>query len=249
MKKLKALFATLVLALFLLAALITPKHALAQGVNWVVLQSDTTAITTPGQVVTVALRGSLNVPISRATMTLRYDPACFRVISLRPGSLLPGAVAYAQAQAGQFDLSYNLPGDRLGLTGEGSLASMQLEALQVCSSDLSVAPNSISLAVLDTHGLATNLPGVEYRSLSIHLLQSLVPANGSLILPTKAQTGLQNSGNDLLFLVLILLPISGTIMYFLRRRSKRAGKLSATPKLFSVGSEKHVTRSRRENLS
>lgn len=47
MTKTKALFPSLMLTLLiLLIALATPKHALAQSVNWVALQSDTTAINT-----------------------------------------------------------------------------------------------------------------------------------------------------------------------------------------------------------
>jgi hypothetical protein len=235
MRKLKALFATLILALFLLAALIYPQHALAQSVNWLALQSDTTAIAIPGQVINVALHGSLNVPIAGAAMTLRYDPACFRVIGHHPGNLLPGATVYAQAQAGQFDLVYDLPDTSRGLTGEGSLVTLQLEALKLCTSDLSVAADSILLAVLDKNGLTTKLPGVEYRGLRIHLLPgNALPANKPVILPTKAQIGLQNNLNDLIFLVLIIFPISGAMIYFLRRRSKRPGRPSSTPKFLSA---------------
>lgn len=223
MIKTKALFPFLMLTLFILLAI--PQHVQAQSVNWVALQSDTTAITTPGQVINVALDGSLNVPITGAAMSLRYDPACLRVISHHPGTLIQGAVVYAQAQAGQFDLAYNFPGSGRGDTGQGSLITVQMEALKICASDLSVAPNTILLGVLDTKGVAAALPGVQYRTLTLHL----APSVAASLVPVAAPVS-QHAAPDINYMIFwsFIFPalVIGAIYLLLRRRSRKAGIIS-----------------------
>ncbi len=226
MTKTKALFPSLMLTLLiLLIALATPKHALAQSVNWVALQSDTTAINTPGQVINVTLDGSLNVPITGAAMTLRYDPACLRVISHHPGTLIQGAVVNAHAQAGQFDLAYNFPSSGRGDTGQGSLITVQLEALKICASDLSVAPNTILLGVLDTKGAAAVLPGVQYRTLTLHLTPSVAASLVPVVAPVS-----QHAAPDINYMIFwsFIFPalVIAMIYFLLRRRSHKAGIIS-----------------------
>ena len=227
----KSLFPALALAIFiLLVALVTPRHTQAQNINWVALQGDATAINVPGQIVMVTLDSSINVPITGVGMKLHYDPACFRVISHHPGSLLPGAVAFIQAQAGQFDLTYAFHGGGQGRTGSGSLIAIQLEALKLCASDISVAANTILLGVLDAKGMAANLPGVEYRTLKLHLVPGQAPAITKASVPPLPSAVAQQSQVDatpIFFLMLILIPVLGVIGYFLlRRHSQRTGMIS-----------------------
>jgi hypothetical protein len=169
----------LVFFLILLMAFTVPLRAQAQNINWVTLQSDITALTAPGQPVQIMLDGSLNTPIKGAGLILSYDPACFKVTGHQPGSLLPGAKAFAQEKPGQLDLTYYFQGSGQGLTGEGSLITIQLETLNLCASDLSATPDTITLGVLNDQGMAFNLTGVEYRTLSVHL----APSNGQPVIP------------------------------------------------------------------
>jgi hypothetical protein len=162
----------IILSLFI--ALLLPVRAAAQGASWIALQSDSASLNAPGQIVNMSLAASLDTPINGASFILRYDPTCFKVAGHQPGSLLTGSTDFVQEQPGQFDLTYYFQGQGKGLTGEGSLINLQLETLQLCSSDISIAPETITLGVLDTQGLAFNLPNVEYRSLSVHF----APADG-----------------------------------------------------------------------
>lgn len=223
----------LVVLLILFVSLIIPQRAQTQNVNWVGLQSNTSTISAPGQLVTVMLNGSLNTPISGAALTLRYDPACFRVTSHHPGNLLTGAVIFAQAQPGQFDLIYHFQGSGQGQTGEGSLAAIQLEALKLCASDMSIAPNTISLRVWDAKGAVASLPGVEYRSLTVHLTPGIAPVATKASAPQTPQAHLQlpnTESTSLFFLLLALLPILGAIVYFLLlRRSQLSRKPVRAP--------------------
>lgn len=228
----KSLLVALGLVIFiLLVALVTPQHTQAQNINWVALQGDTSAINMPGQLVTVTLDSSLNVPITGAGMKLHYDPTCFRVISHHPGSLLPGAVAFIQAQAGQFDLTYAFHGGGQGRTGLGSLIQIQLEALKLCASDISVAANTILLGVLDAKGMAANLPGVQYRALKLHLTPGQSPAITKASVPPSSTAVSQQSQVDataIFFLLLILIPLLAVVGYvLLRRHSQRTGMASS----------------------
>jgi len=199
--------------IFLLIA-VSPVRAQTQDVNWVALESDTTTLTTPDQLILLTLKGSLNTPVNSAALTLYYNPTCFRVTSYRPGSLLSGAVSAIRAQPGLFELAYDFQGSGQGMVGEGSLVTIQLEALKFCVSDVSIAPNSISLGVLDSHGVAENLAGVEYRSLAIHL----VP--GSVVPAISFDDGLLN------FMGLVVLVLLGAAVYrFLRRWPRRPDRM------------------------
>ncbi len=164
----------LTVILILSLAFLLPLRARAQSANWVALQSDTTSLNAAGQTVNLSINAMLNTSINGASLILHYDPACFKVAGHQPGSLLPGATAFVQEQPGQLDLTYYFQGKGKGLTGEGSLITIQLETLQLCASDLSVAPETLTLGVMDDKGLAFNLPGVEFRSLTVHP----APANG-----------------------------------------------------------------------
>lgn len=219
--------------IILLIAILIPRPIQSQNINWVGLKSDASAITTPGQLILVQLNGSLTVPITEAALTLRYDPTCFRVTSHHPGSLLPGATAFAQAQSGQFDLSYYFQDNGHGNTGEGSLMNIQLEALKMCTSDLSVAPGSILLGMLDAKGNAVKLSNVEYRTLTLHLPQGLTLVTTQVPATRITQTAAQPSLMDntyIFLLLLILLPIAGAAIYvLLRRRPKPTRKLLPAP--------------------
>jgi hypothetical protein len=159
----------LAIILIISFAFILPLRVGAQSANWVALQSDVTSLNAPGQKLNLSLTAMLNTAVSGASLILHYDPACFKIAGYQPGSLLPGATAFNQEQPGQLDLTYYFQGKGKGLTGEGSLITIQLETLQVCTSDVSVAPGTITLGVLDDQGLAFNLPGVEFRSLLVHM--------------------------------------------------------------------------------
>ncbi len=218
MKKIAIFFVVLV-------ALTNPLRAQAQNTNWVALQSDTTTISAPNQVITVTLDGSLNVPITRAGLVLHYDPNCFRVISHHPGSLLTGATVFAQAQPGQFELTYSFQGSEHGQTGTGSLIAIQLEALKRCASDLSVASKTILLGVSDTKGIISNLPGVEYRSLSIHMTSGQVPpaSGAAMIAATGANPTIQKTDDSIYLILLsvtILLALGAILYFFLRHLLK-----------------------------
>jgi hypothetical protein len=219
--------------LILLLALVLPLRARAQSANWVALQSDAASLNAPGQKINLSLNATLDTSINGASFILHYDPACFKVSGHQPGSLLPGATDFVQEQPGQLDLTYYFQGQGKGLTGEGSLIIIQLEALQLCSSDLSVAKETLTLGVLDDKGLAFNLPGVEYRSLVVHLAPAsglpvftppaaaVPPAHSPASLPPASGPGadmfwmiLAIAGSLFLGLVLIV-----AVFFLLRRRS------------------------------
>jgi hypothetical protein len=174
----------LAIILLLSLAFSLPVRTRAQSANWVSLQSDATSLNAPGQKVNLSLNAMLNSAINGASLILHYDPVCFKIAGHKPGSLLPGTTSFIQEQPGQLDLTYYFQGKGRGLTGEGSLINIQLEALQLCASDVSVDSKTLTLGVLDDKGLAFNLPGVEYRSMIVHL----VPANGLAVFnpPSKA---------------------------------------------------------------
>jgi hypothetical protein len=176
----------LAIILILTFAFILPLRARAQSANWVALQSDTANLNASGQTVNLSLNAMLNTSINGASLILHYDPACFKIAGHQPGSLLPGATSFVQEQPGQLDLTYYFQGKGRGLTGEGSLITIQLETLQLCASDLSIFPETLTLGVLDDTGLAFNLPGVEYRSLIVHL----APANGLPVVTPQPAAGL-----------------------------------------------------------
>jgi hypothetical protein len=71
------------------------------------------------------------------------------------------------------------------LTGAGSLIMIQLETLQMCASDISITPETFTLGVLNSQGMAFNLPGVEYRDMVVHL----APANGQAVVTPQAAAG------------------------------------------------------------
>lgn len=202
----------------LLLTLLSPVRAQAQNVNWVALESDTTTLTTSDQLILLTLKGSLTTPINRVALILDYNPACFRVTSHHPGNLLPGAMAVIEARPGQFKLAYDFQGARGGVAGEGSLVSIQLESLKFCVSDISIAPDSISLGILDSRGVAANLTGVQYRSLAIHVAPGSVPPVIGL------DDGLLN------FMGLVVLALLGAALYrFLRSWPKRPDTVSSLP--------------------
>jgi len=164
----------LAIILVLMFTSILPLRAHAQSANWVALQSDSTSLNAVGQTINLSLNAMLDSAINGASLILRYDPACYKISGHQPGSLLPGATSFVQDQPGQLDLTYYFQGQGKGLTGAGSLITIQLETLQLCSTDLSIAPETLTLGVLDNTGMAFNLSGVELRSLIVHL----VPASG-----------------------------------------------------------------------
>ena len=218
--------------LILLVLMIIPQRTQAQKVNWVALESDTSTISTPGQLVIVTLNASLNVPLASAAFVLRYDPACFRVTSHHFGNLLAGATSAVTAQPGLFDLTYQLPNKQQGNIGEGSLMRIQLETLKLCTSDLSVSSNSMVLKILDAKGSLVNLPGVEYHTLSIHLTENprLAATATPIVSPAPIFTLPPMMDSTYVFLLtLALLPIAGTIisMLLLRRKAKKPTKRSS----------------------
>ncbi len=232
MKKIAAL-------LVIFISMMMPLHAGAQGANWVALQSDTTTLTAPGQVIQLSLMGSLDTPINGAALILRYDPACFKITGHQPGSLIPGATAFVQDNPGQFDLTYFFQGKGNGQTGEGSLITIQLEALQLCASDLSAAPETITLGVLDDKGLAFNLAGVEYRSLVAHIapgpgleVVTPQPAGGVPAISINPAAGSKPTFNFLLIIlpIILLSILSAILVFFLRSPSKQPGKSALTKK-------------------
>ena len=164
----------LAIILILSLTLLLPLRVRAQSANWVALQSDAPGLNAPGQLVNLSLNASLDTSVNGASLVLHYDPTCFKIAGHQAGNLLPGAISFLQEQPGQLDLTYYFQGQGKGLTGEGSLITIQLETLQLCASDLSIAPETLTLGVLNDQGLAFNLPGVEYRALSVHL----APVNG-----------------------------------------------------------------------
>lgn len=164
----------LAIILILSFTFILPLRTRAQSANWVALQSDTASLNAPGQMVNLSLNARLDTAINGASLILNYAPTCFKVAGHQSGSLLPGSTSFVQEQPGQLDLTYYFQGKVRGLTGEGSLIVIQLETLQLCTSQISIVPETLTLSVLDEHGLADNLPGVEDRSMVV----SLIPANG-----------------------------------------------------------------------
>lgn len=162
--------------LLLLFTLLFPWRVQAQGANWLDLQSDHSGLQAAGETVTLSIQAMLNTAINGASFILQYDPQCFKVSGYQPGTLLPGATAFAQQSPGQLDLTYYFQGKGQGLAGEGSLVSLQLEALQLCDSQVSIDPGTITLGVLDSsNGLALRLPDVSYRALSLRF----APVNGA----------------------------------------------------------------------
>jgi len=227
--------------LIFLVAFTIPLRVRAENANWVGLESDTTALTTPGQSIQVALDASLNTSIAGASLILIYDPACFKVTGHEPGSLLPGATAFVQEKPGQLDLTYYFLGSGQGLTGEGSLITIQLETLNLCASDLSTTPENITLGVLDDNGMAFNLTGVEYRTLSVHL----APGDGQPVIssqPIAKDPAISSSGTAssqplaknavnvylILLFVVLLAGIGGVLGYFLLRRLSRGSPYSSS---------------------
>lgn len=218
----------IIFLLVLLTMLVTPARAFATGENWVALESDTN-LTAPGQLIMFTLKGSLDTPINDAALTLRYDPTCFRVTSHHPGNLLPGAVIFARAQPGQFDLTYRFPNAQQGITGEGSLLTLQLEALKVCTSDVSIAPDSVLLGVVDPRGAAINLAGVEYRSLSVHFTPGSV---------TSAQTASKSvfpNTENIIPILYVVLPAMSIALYLLLRHRPRKMQYEVVSRSYPSG--------------
>lgn len=228
----------LAIILILSLTFLLPLRARAQSANWVALQSDATSLNAPGQTVNLSLNAMLDTAINGSSLILHYDPACFKVAGHQAGSLLQGATPFVQEQPGQLDLTYYFQGQGKGLTGEGSLITIQLETLQLCASDVSIAPETLTLGVLDGQGLAYNLPGVEFRSMIVHL----APANGQpVVTPQQAAAIPANSavaplppidmGPDVILLAVIVAACLFLAMIFLvalyfvmRRRSSPAQK-------------------------
>jgi hypothetical protein len=236
--------------LILSLTFVLPLRARAQSANWVNLQSDATSLNAPGQMVNLSLSAMLNTAINGASLILHYDPACFKIARYEPGSLLAGATPFVQEQPGQLDLTYYFQGKGKGLTGEGSLITIQLESLQLCASDVSVAPESLTLGVLDDNGLAFNLPGVEQRNMMVHL----AAANGLPMVPSQPAAGLPSNSSmlpPLLSLVpnvvwIILVIVAGllfgfililALFFLLRSRSTRPQKSTSIqgPALMHTG--------------
>jgi hypothetical protein len=242
----------LAVLLIVFISIIMPLRARAQSVNWVALQSDTTTLAAPGQSIQLSLNGAFDTPINGAGLILRYDPACFKITGHQAGSLMAGATPFVQEKPGQYDLLYFYLGKGKGLTGEGSLITIQLESLQLCASELSVAPETITLGVLDENGMAFNLPGVEYRSLATHFtpgagLMAVTPqaaaavaetpevnSTAPIIQSTVPVTQPEHPKNSfsislvIMAFVFIFLPVIIAAIYFLLRRlSKQPGKSSA----------------------
>lgn len=236
----------------LLFALLFPRRAQAQEVNWIALQSDIAGLEASGQVVNLSVQAMLDTAINGASFILRYDPACFKVSNYQPGSLLPGATAFVQEQPGQLDLTYYFQGKGQGLTGEGSLVTLQLETLQLCDSALSLDPETITLGVLDASGLAFNLPGVEYRSLDLRL----APVNGLPVVTAQPNSvspalvpltgpAVTSPGNRLVWIVpaaatVLLLGLVLVVVFFLRTRRQpvpavRAAHTRRGPALMHAG--------------
>lgn len=214
--------------ILLIAIAIPQKNTRMQSANWLTLQSDTNIITAPGQLLVVTLNGALNIPVTEASLTLKYDPACFRVTSHHPGSLLTGATAAVQAQPGQFDLHYQVQENNQPHIGEGSLVSIQLEALKLCASDLMVPASSVVLKISDAKGHIISLPGVEYHTLTLHLARGQAPAATAIAASPAVQFPVRIAllNNNYVFLgLLALLPVGGVIVsILLRRRFKRSAK-------------------------
>jgi hypothetical protein len=237
MKKLAVLLALLISLL--------PLRVQAESVNWIALQSDTTTITAPGQSIQLSLTGALNTPINGAALILSYDPACFRIANHQPGSLIPEATAFVQGQPGKLDLTYFYQGQGKGLTGEGTLIDIQLEALQLCASDVSVTPETITLGVLNEQGMAFNLTGVEYRGLTAHIVPSaglpvvtpqpvvavpevevpsVLPAPEYAVAPARPTFSISPY---IIFMPILAIPLLSAAVYFLTRRPVRKPGITA----------------------
>ncbi len=234
----------ILLYIFLLALFITPVNVHAQNSNWVGVKSDVTSVTAVGQPIQVELYGAVDTPVTGAALILNYDPNCFKVVSHQPGNLISGATAFAQEKPGQLDLTYYFQGNKLGVAGEGAFITIQLESLAVCTSDLSVAPESILLGVLDSSGMASNLTGVTYQTLDLHfsadqesesspsaIFSSLLSADSApkdealISNPTDQQinpsTGL-NTPAILFFFVVLPLIASIFVLYMWNRQPRAA---------------------------
>src|SRR5512141_150033 len=157
MKRLTALFLTLILACTLVA------NVSAQSNDSIWLTATTTSYKT-GETVKVTLNAISATPVQGFTFQVRYDPACLKPVNA--SSPITGMNGLPLPQlTGLVDGSY---ASTTPLTVNGALAEIRFVTLGACQTNLTL--ESAALAIRTSAGLAAPLAGVTIGEKNIALM-------------------------------------------------------------------------------
>jgi general secretion pathway protein D len=132
------------------AAQATPPQTANAGPAFVAVQPPTTPLQMGGQPYNVPVTVSNAAALSSLTLTVTYNPAVLRATVVNEGSLMraDGAttsfVPKIDAATGRIDVVVTRPGDKVGASGNGLLASIVFEAIGAGTSQISLSGLGLS---------------------------------------------------------------------------------------------------------
>jgi hypothetical protein len=105
---------------------------------------------TPGEPASVPISITNASRLTQVTMTITYDPALMRAVSVQPGQFMaqggvqPAFQPSIDEQSGRIDIVIVRNGDESGASGTGLLASIQFQPLRAGSGSLTVSGSAAS---------------------------------------------------------------------------------------------------------
>lgn len=112
----------------------------------------------PGEQATVSLNLQQDgLPTAAVTISLSYDPAKVKIISLNGSSLFTNVLSSAKFSSGLATLSLAVPPDSKGQVESGTVAVLELESLSSGSSKINFDADTMAVALEQEGNILKNL--------------------------------------------------------------------------------------------